>query len=105
MALNITNQTYDELVASGKPFVVDFWAEWCGPCRTIAPIIEELAGEFEGKVAIGKCNVDENDELAAKFSIRSIPTVVFIKGGGEIGDKLVGIASKDVIKEKVSALL
>lgn len=105
MAMNIDLATYEELVASGKPFVIDFWAEWCGPCRMLTPIIEELATEYEGKVVIGKCDVDKNNDLAVKFSVRNIPLVVFIKPGGELGDKLVGAASKDVVKAKVEALL
>lgn len=105
MAFNITDSNYQELVESGKPFVIDFWAEWCGPCRAITPIIEDLAKEYEGKVTIGKCNVDENNDTAAKFGIRSIPTVIFMKAGGEQADKVVGLTSKDVIKEKVDALL
>lgn len=105
MAMNIDLATYEELVASGKPFVIDFWAEWCGPCRSLTPIIEELATEYEGKVVIGKCDVDQNNELAVKFAVRNIPLVVFIKGGGQLSDKLVGAASKDALKAKIDALL
>ena len=104
MAKNIDMATYGELVASGKPFVIDFWAEWCGPCRSLTPIIEELATEYEGKVVIGKCDVDKNNDLAVKFSVRNIPLVVFVKGG-EMKDKLVGASSKDTIKAKIDALL
>ena len=71
MAKIIDSAAYDELVASGKPFVIDFWAEWCGPCRSLTPIIEELAEEYEGKVVIGKCDVDQNNDLAMKFSVRA----------------------------------
>lgn len=105
MALNITDSNFDEIAGSGKPFVIDFWAEWCGPCRSIAPSIEELAEEFEGKVNVCKCNVDENNDLAVKFSVRSIPTVVFIQADGKVMDKQVGAASKDVFKEKIETLL
>lgn len=105
MALNYTKALYDELIASGKPMVIDFWAEWCGPCRAIGPIIEELAQEYGDKVAIGKCNVDEVHELSAKYSVRSIPTVIFLKPGGELVDKIVGSAAKDAYKEKIDALL
>ncbi len=105
MALNITKEKFEELSASGKPFVIDFWAEWCGPCRMIGPIIEELADEYAGKVEIGKCNVDEVNELAVKFSVRSIPTVIFLKPGGELADKIVGTASKDSYKAKIDSLL
>ena len=105
MALNITKEKFDELCTSGKPFVIDFWAEWCGPCRAIGPIIEELAGEYAGKVEIGKCNVDEVNELSVKFGIRSIPTVIFLKPGGELADKIVGSAGKDAYQNKIEALL
>lgn len=104
MAMNIDSAKYDELVASGKPFVIDFWAEWCGPCRMLTPIIEELATEYEGKVAVCKCNVDENNDLAAKFAVRNIPLVVFCQGT-ELKDKLVGAASKDALKAKIDAIL
>ena len=105
MAKIIDSAAYDELVASGKPFDIDFWAEWCGPCRSLTPIIEELAEEYEGKVVIGKCDVDQNNDLAMKFSVRNIPLVVFVKPGGQMNDKLVGAASKDAIKAKIDALL
>lgn len=105
MAKIIDSAAYDELVASGKPFVIDFWAEWCGPCRSLTPIIEELAEEYEGKVVIGKCDVDQNNDLAMKFSVRNIPLVVFVKPDGQMNDKLVGAASKDAIKAKIDALL
>lgn len=105
MALAITKENFQEVLASELPVVIDFWAEWCGPCRSLTPIIEELAAEYEGKVVIGKCDVDQNNELAMKFSVRNIPLVVFIKGGGQMNDKLVGAASKDAIKAKIDALL
>lgn len=105
MAMNIDKAKYEELVASGKPFVIDFWAEWCGPCRMLTPIIEELATEYDGKIAICKCDVDSNNELAMKFAVRNIPLVVFVNGKGEMADKMVGAASKDAIKAKIDALL
>ncbi|HIZ15909.1 MAG TPA: thioredoxin [Candidatus Tidjanibacter faecipullorum] len=105
MAKNIDMAAYNELVASGKPFVIDFWAEWCGPCRALGPVIEELAAEYEGKVVIGKCDVDQNNDLAIKFGVRNIPLVVFVKAGGEMQDKLVGASPKDAIKAKIDALL
>ncbi len=105
MAKNIDMAAYNELVASGKPFVIDFWAEWCGPCRALTPVIEELAAEYEGKVVIGKCDVDQNNDLAIKFGVRNIPLVVFVKAGGEMQDKLVGASPKDAIKAKIDALL
>ena len=104
MALAITNENYESLMASGQPVVIDFWAEWCGPCRLIAPIIEELAAEYEGKVVIGKCDVDSDDDIVAQYRVRNIPTVVFIKNG-EVVDKVVGATSKETLKAKVDALL
>lgn len=104
MALQITNENYAEVLASGQPVVIDFWAEWCGPCRMVAPIVEELAAEYEGKVLIGKCDVDDNDDIVAEYKVRNIPTIVFIKGG-EVVDKHVGAISKDALKAKVDALL
>ena len=104
MALQSTNENYAEVLASGQPVVIDFWAEWCGPCRMVAPIVEELAAEYEGKVLIGKCDVDDNDDIVAEYKVRNIPTIVFIKGG-EVVDKHVGAISKDALKAKVDALL
>ncbi|MDR0971668.1 MAG: thioredoxin [Bacteroidales bacterium] len=94
MALHVTDQTFDSVVKTDKLVVLDFWAQWCGPCRQIAPIIEELATEYEGKAIIGKVDVDsETNDLSTKFSVRNIPTVIFIKNG-ELVDKLVGAQSK-----------
>ena len=104
MALEITDSNYKEVLAEGKPVVVDFWAPWCGPCKMVAPIIEELAAEFEGQVIIGKCDVDDNADLPAQFGVRNIPTVLFIKDG-KVVDKQVGATTKAALKEKVEALL
>lgn len=104
MALEITDNNYKELLAEGKPVVIDFWASWCGPCKMVAPIIEELAAEYEGKVIIGKCDVDENSDMPAEFGIRNIPTVLFFKGG-ELVDKQVGSAAKPTYVSKIEALL
>lgn len=104
MALEINQANHDELVASGKVVVIDFWAEWCGPCRMIGPLIEELATEYEGKAIIGKCDVDSNDDITAKYMVRNIPTVIFVKDG-KVVDKQVGATTKVVLEEKLKALL
>lgn len=91
-------------MASGKPVVIDFWAEWCGPCRMIAPIVDELAAEYGDKVVIGKCDVEENDEITTKYGVRNIPTIIFLKNG-ELVDKQVGACSKDALKAKIENLL
>ena len=104
MALEFTDSNLKEYIASGKPVVVDFWAEWCGPCRMITPIIDELAAEYEGKVAIGKMNVDDHVEMPEEYGIRTIPTILFFKGG-ELVDKHVGIAQKSALEDKIKALI
>ena len=104
MALAITNENYEALMAEGKPVVIDFWAEWCGPCRMVGPIIDELANEYEGKVVVGKCDVDSCDAIGAQYRVRNFPTIVFIKGG-EVVDKVVGATSKETLKAKMDALL
>ncbi len=104
MALSINKENFESLVGGDKPVVIDFWAEWCGPCRMIAPIVEELAGEYEGKVVIGKCDVEQNDEITMKYGVRNIPTIIFLKGG-QVVDKQVGACSKDALKAKIEKLL
>ena len=104
MALVINDANYAELAAESKLLVIDFWAEWCGPCRMIAPIVDELAAEYEGRVLVAKCDVEECEEAVAKFGVRNIPTVVFVKGG-EVVDKNVGAASKDALKAKIEKML
>ena len=104
MALAITDSNFEAILAEGKPVVVDFWATWCGPCKMVAPIIDELATEYEGRVIIGKCDVDENSDMPAQFGIRNIPTVLFFKDG-KLVDKQVGSAPKPVYVEKINALL
>jgi len=100
-----TDANFDvEALKSELPIVVDFWAEWCGPCRMIGPIMEELAESFDGKAKIGKLNVDENPQIAMKYGVRSIPTVLFIKNG-EVVDKVIGAVQKSVFVEKLSSLV
>ena len=105
MALEITDQSFQEMVLnSDKPVLVDFWAVWCGPCRTLGPIVEEIATDFEGKAVVGKVDVDNNQQVSVDYGIRNIPTVLIFKGG-QVVDKIVGVASKEVIAEKLSAHL
>ena len=104
MEVTITNENFAELKAGNLPLVVDFWATWCGPCRMVAPIIEERAAKYDGKIAVGKCDVEECEDLAAEYGIRNIPTVLFFKNG-EIVDKIVGAQSKAKFEEKFEALL
>jgi thioredoxin 1 len=105
MALEITDQNFEELVLkSEKPVLVDFWAEWCGPCRMIGPVVEELSHDYEGKAVIGKVNVDENPGVSAQFGIRSIPTILFIKNG-EVVDRNVGAAPKAQLADKLNAIM
>ena len=105
MALELTDANFDELVLkSDKPVLVDFWAEWCGPCRMVGPVVEELANEYEGKAVIGKVNVDNNPGISMKFGIRNIPALLYFKNG-EIVDKQIGAVSKSVLAQKLEAQL
>ena len=104
MALSINSGNLQGLLDSGQPLVIDFWAEWCGPCRMVAPLIEELAEEYAGRVTIGKCDVDENNDLAVRFAVRNIPTILFIKGG-QIVDKQIGACPKSALVEKLNKIL
>ena len=104
MEVTITSENFETLKNGQKPLVIDFWATWCGPCRMVAPIISEMAEKYDGKIVVGKCDVEESEELAAEFGIRNIPTVIFIKDG-EVVDKLVGAAAKQKFEEKFEALL
>ena len=101
--VELTNDNFEATVNSGVS-LVDFWAPWCGPCRMIAPVIEELAAEFDGKANICKVNTDEQQDLAVKFGIRSIPTILFMKDG-EVVDTMVGAASKQAFADKINSLL
>ena len=104
MALKFTDINVKNEINSGKLVVVDLWAEWCGPCRSITPSIEELATEYEGKAIIGKYNVDEENELSTEYGVRSIPTILFFKDG-KLADKQVGASPKASIQAKIDALL
>ena len=104
MALEFNDGNIKEIINSGKPVVIDFWAEWCGPCRMVGPLVEELAKEYDGKVTIGKMDVDENVETPEIYGIRNIPTILFFKDG-QLVDKQVGAVQKSVLAAKVEALL
>lgn len=104
MAQVINTANFEALVATGKPLVVDFWATWCGPCKRMAPVIEELAQDYDGKAIVGKCDVEEDENLAMRFGVRNIPTIVFLKDGKE-ADRSVGLVPRPVLEEKLKALL
>ncbi len=105
MAIAVNDSNFNEIVIkSDKPVVIDFWATWCGPCRMISPIIDELAIEFEGKAVIAKCDVDSSEEVPVKFGIRNIPTILFFKNG-ELKDKIVGSTTKSAIVAKINELM
>lgn len=104
MAFEFTDDNFQDSALSGGVSVVDFWAEWCGPCRMITPIIEDLSKDYDGKATIGKLNVDDNPNVSMKYGIRSIPTILFIKNG-EVVDKQVGVTTKQAMVQKLEALL
>jgi thioredoxin 1 len=105
MATEVNDNNFEEIVVgSDKPVLVDFWAEWCGPCRMIAPILEEISAEYSGKALVVKCDVDNSPQVAVKYSIRNIPTVLFFKNG-EIVDKQVGAVPKTIFVNKLNAIL
>ena len=104
MAIKITDANYEEIAATDKLILIDFWAQWCGPCRMLSPTIDDLANEYEGKAVIGKVDVDDNPDIAEKFSIRNIPTILFVKNG-EVVDKTVGAVPKNEIIDKIAANL
>ena len=100
----VTDTNFSEILASSKVVVVDFWAPWCGPCRMLSPIVDDVAGQFAGRIAVAKCNVDDEEDIAAQFGIRSIPTVLFFKDR-EVADKCIGLVSKAEIESKINNLL
>jgi thioredoxin 1 len=105
MTIEFTDSNFEELaMKSDKPVLVDFWAEWCGPCRMVAPLVAEIAKEYEGKAVVGKLDVDSNPEIATRFGIRNIPTILFLKNG-EVADKQVGAVPKSVLASKIEGLL
>ncbi|MGA1978047.1 MAG: thioredoxin [Bacteroidales bacterium] len=105
MALEVNDGNFDDVVIkSGKPVIVDFWAEWCGPCRMVAPIIEEISKEYSEKAVVAKCDVDNSPKVSERFSIRNIPTVLFFKDG-KIADKQIGAVPKNIFIKKLDALL
>ncbi len=101
-AIEITDANFDEVIKSDKPVLVDFWAEWCGPCKMVGPVVEELAGDYEGKAVVGKMDVDSNPNTSMRFGIRSIPTLLVFKNG-EVVDKQVGAVGKNVLAQKLDA--
>ncbi|QTN39616.1 thioredoxin [Cryomorphaceae bacterium] len=104
MALELDQSNFDTIINSDKPVLVDFWAEWCGPCRMVGPIVEELANDYADKAVVGKVNVDNNSEISMKYGIRNIPTLLVFKNG-EVVDKQVGVAPKEVLAGKLDAQL
>ena len=104
MEVQITSENFESLKNGQLPLVVDFWATWCGPCRMIAPVISELADLYDGQITVGKCDVEENEYLAAEFGIRNIPTILFFKNG-QMVDKMIGAQSKANLEQKFKNLL
>lgn len=104
MEITITSENFGQYKGGTLPLVVDFWATWCGPCRMVAPIISEMAEKYDGRIAVGKCDVEENEELAVEFGIRNIPTVLFFKNGAVV-DKIVGAVPKQKFEEKFESML
>lgn len=104
MALEVNNANFEEVIGSDKPVLIDFWAEWCGPCRMVGPIVEQIADEFGEKAVVAKCDVDNNSDISEKYGIRNIPTLLFLKNG-EVVDRLVGAVPKAKIEEKLNALV
>jgi len=103
-AIEATQATFTELISSDQPVLVDFWAEWCGPCKMMTPIIDELSTELEGKAKIAKVDVDSNSELTVKYGVRNIPTILIFKGG-EVVEKIVGTTTKKELKDRINKLV
>lgn len=104
MEVTITNENLKGYLEGGQPLVVDLWAPWCGPCRMLGPVISELAADYDGRIVVGKCNVDEEDDVAIEYGVRNIPTILFFKNG-QLVDKFVGATTKATLDEKFRALL
>ncbi len=105
MTIEVTDATFDDVITNaGKPAIVDFWAEWCGPCRMVSPIVHELAEEYGDKIVVAKVDVDSNPGISQKFGIRNIPTLLFFKNG-EVADKQVGVVPKSVLAAKIQSLM
>ena len=105
MAVEFTNDIFDDMaLKSDKPVIFDFWAEWCGPCLMVGPVIEELANDYDGRAVVGKVNVDQHGYISMKYGVRNIPTILFLKGG-EVVDRSVGAVPKNVLVEKLEALM
>ena len=104
MEVTITNDNFESLKNGQLPLVVDFWATWCGPCRALAPTVKQLADEYDGRIVVGKCDVEEAEDIAMQYGIRNIPTLIFFKDGKAV-DKFVGAGSKAKLQEKIEALL
>lgn len=105
MALEITDASYEAIMAEGLPVIIDFWAAWCGPCQMVGPMINELADEYAGRIIVGKIDVDANSEIPSQYGVRNIPTILFFNKNGEVVKKLVGVQTKAVLREEAEKLL
>ena len=105
MALEITDASYEAIMAEGLPVIIDFWATWCGPCQMVGPMINELADEYAGRISVGKIDVDANSEIPSQYGVRNIPTILFFNKNGEVVKKLVGVQTKAVLREEAEKLL